>query len=297
MYLSDKRIKQLIDEGYLLDADKGRVQSVSYDLRTKEFYADGTRCDSYVLKPGNSIFVSSVESISLPANMTAQVYLRCSSMCKAILLDAPLYFPGHDTHLYFRLTNLSGSSIELDNKEDGYAQVAFQMVEGVVEQEYSGHFSDEKMIEAIGNYDVYDADQQRIKKFVKPIKKMERKIYGNVVALLTAFVGIFTLGSALTSINSAADYFQVCLCMCASVSLMVFLVGLIVRWDTEKSASFSSIVKSVPWLIPLFVSIFCFFAVYFLNESHGGGVLLSNDISHSSLWQVLNHGLHCIQIR
>lgn len=99
MYLSDKRIKQLIDEGHLLDADKGRVQSVSYDLRTKEFYADGARCDSYILKPGNSIFVSSVESISLPASMTAQVYLRCSWMCKAVLLDAPLYFPGHDTHL------------------------------------------------------------------------------------------------------------------------------------------------------------------------------------------------------
>lgn len=268
MYLSDNRIKQLIDDDHLRYADKGRVQSVSYDLRTKEFYADGIRCDSYDLKPGNSIFVSSVELISLPANMTAQVYLRCSSMCKAILLDAPLYFPGHETHLYFRLTNLSGSSIELNNKEDGYAQVAFQMVEGAVEHEYSGHFSDEKMIEAIGNYDVYDADRQRIKKFVKPIKKMERKIYANVVALLTAFVGIFTLGSASTSFNSAADYFQVCLCTCASVSLMVFLVGLIVRWDTKKPASFSSIMKCVPGLIPLLVSIFCFLELYFLNESH-----------------------------
>ena len=296
MYLSDKRIKQLIDEGYLLDADKERVQSVSYDLQTKEFYADGTRCDSYTLKPGNSIFVSSVESISLPANMTAQVYLRCSSMCKAILLDAPLYFPGHDTHLYFRLTNLSGSSIEL-NKEEGYAQVAFQMVEGAVEKEYSGRFSDEKMIEAIGNYDVYDADRQRIKRYVKPFKKMERKIYANVVVLLTVFVGIFTLGSALTSINSAADYFQVCLCMCASVSLMVFLVSLIVRWDTKISINFASIVKSVPWLTPLLVSIVCFLVLFVLNKSHGGGVLLSNDFSHLSFWKVLNHGLHCIQIR
>ena len=296
MYLSDKRIKQLIDEGHLLDADKGRVQSVSYDLRTKEFYADGARYDSYILKPGNSIFVSSVESISLPANMTAQVYLRCSWMCKAILLDAPLYFPGHDTHLYFRLTNLSGSSIEL-KKEEGYAQVAFQMVEGVVEKEYGGHFSDEKMIEAIGNYDVYDADKQRIKRYVKPIKKMERKIYANVVVLLTVFVGIFTLGSALTSINSVANYLQVCLCMCASVSLMVFLVGIIVKCDTDISISSASIAKFVPWLVPLIVSILCFVALFVLNGSYGGGVLLSGDFSDLSLWQVLNHGLHCIQIR
>ncbi len=296
MYLSDKRIKQLIDEGHLLDADKGRVQSVSYDLRTKEFYADGARYDSYILKPGNSIFVSSVESISLPANMTAQVYLRCSWMCKAILLDAPLYFPGHDTHLYFRLTNLSGSSIEL-KKEEGYAQVAFQMVEGVVEKEYGGHFSDEKMIEAIGNYDVYDADKQRIKRYIKPIKKMERKIYAKVVVLLTVFVGIFTLGSALTSINSVANYLQVCLCMCASVSLMVFLVGIIVKCDTDISISSISIAKFVPWLVPLIVSILCFVALVFLNGSYGGGVLLSGDFSDLSLWQVLNHGLHCIQIR
>lgn len=296
MYLSDKRIKQLIDEGHLLDADKGRVQSVSYDLRTKEFYADGARCDSCILKPGNSIFVSSVESISLPASMTAQVYLRCSWMCKAVLLDAPLYFPGHDTHLYFRLTNLSGSSIEL-KKEEGYAQVAFQMVEGIVEKEYSGHFSDEKMIEAIGNYNVYDADGQRIKRYVKPIKKMERKIYANVVVLFTVFVGIFTLGSALTSINSVADYLQVCLCMCASMSLMVFLVGVIVRWDTDISISSVSIAKFFPWLVPLIVSILCFVALFFLNGSYGGGVLLSGDFSDLSLWQVLNHGLHCIQIR
>lgn len=85
--------------------------------------------------------------------------------------------------------------------------------------------------------------------------------------------------------------------MCASVSLMVFLVGIIVRWDTKISISSASIAKFVPWLVPLIVSILCFVALFFLNGSYGGGVLLSGDFSDLSFWQVLNHGLHCIQIR
>lgn len=68
--------------------------------------------------------------------------LRNSRIRQGLSLDAPLYFPGHGTRLFYRVTNVSGGTITLD-KSKGIAQVAFQHVEGTVAHPYHGAFSDE----------------------------------------------------------------------------------------------------------------------------------------------------------
>lgn len=93
MYLPDNEIKSLIDNGVLYNARLENVQQVSYDLTVAEFHDNGMRCDSVDVKPGNSIFVSTVEKICLPKDLVAQVSLRNSWIRKGLLLDSPVYFP------------------------------------------------------------------------------------------------------------------------------------------------------------------------------------------------------------
>ena len=104
MYLPDNEIKSLIDNDVLYNAKLENVQQVSYDLTIAEFHDKGMRCDTVDVKPGNSIFVSTEEKICLPKNLVAQVSLRNSWIRKGLLLDSPVYFPGHNTHIYFRIT-------------------------------------------------------------------------------------------------------------------------------------------------------------------------------------------------
>ncbi len=56
--------------------------------------------------------------------------------------ERALYFPGHGTRLFYRVTNDSGNTISLDRSK-GIAQVAFERVDGPVAHPYAGAFSAE----------------------------------------------------------------------------------------------------------------------------------------------------------
>ena len=142
MYLSDTKIQELIDSKVLLNADASNIGQVTYDLRTDGFYINENKQSEVELGPGDSTFVSCVECIALPNDLTASVLLRNSRIRQGLSLDAPLYFPGHGTRLFYRVTNVSGNTITLD-KSKGIAQVAFQHVDGMVANPYHGAFSDE----------------------------------------------------------------------------------------------------------------------------------------------------------
>lgn len=156
MLLSDGEIKRLIADGVLTDAVEDNVGPVTYDLRTDAFVAaDGSKSLTCRLRPGESIFVQCVEGVKLPLDVAARILLRNSRIREGLTLDAPLYFPGHGTVLYYRVTNVSGDAIGLDTVH-GIAQVAFERVEQPVEQGYSGAFADEMQFRGMGSYtDIY----------------------------------------------------------------------------------------------------------------------------------------------
>lgn len=161
MPLSDEKIKALVKSGVLKNATDDRIGPVSYDLRTDCFYIDESKCLSVRLAPGDSAYVAAKESVSLPNDLTARVILRNSRMRQGLTLDAPLYFPGHATVLYFRVTNISGDIIALSTSSD-IAQVIFEWVDGTVEHPYEGAFAGEFDYRGMGTYsDVYRADMER----------------------------------------------------------------------------------------------------------------------------------------
>ena len=61
MYLSDTKIRELIDNKVLLNANASNIGPVTYDLRTDGFYIDGDKRPEVELGPGDSAFVSRVE--------------------------------------------------------------------------------------------------------------------------------------------------------------------------------------------------------------------------------------------
>lgn len=89
-------------------------------------------------------------------------------------MDAPLYFPGHHTRVFFRVTNMSSDQITLSTS-DGIAQLVFETVEGNVEHPYEGSFSDELDYRGLGGYkDIYANEIEMIDKKTDEVRDIEK---------------------------------------------------------------------------------------------------------------------------
>lgn len=226
MVVSDTRIRELIDDDVLQNASADKIGPVSYDLATLAYYTNDGKTSRVELAPGDSVFVACREAIALPDDLTARVLLRNSRIRQGLGLEAPLYFPGHHTRVFYRVTNLSGDAITLDTNR-GIAQLVFEPVDGVVEHPYSGAFSDEMDYRALGRYrDVFANDIKHVEDKAAQVEGIEKRMYGNVLALMAIFAAVFTL----VNVNVQAASWQlakVVVTNLATVGSFAFLVGLI----------------------------------------------------------------------
>lgn len=71
---------------------------------------------------------------------------------------------------------------------------------------------------------MFQADEKRMKKAVKPIKSLEQHIYVNVLALLAIFVGISTISQSALELDSKASLIGATLVQCASFSVIFLLI-------------------------------------------------------------------------
>ncbi len=121
--LSDSKIRELISNGVLTETRSENLGPVSYDLTTRAFHTrERQSLEKVTLSPGDSTYVSTVEVIKLPKDIAARVLLRNSRIRQGLSLDAPLYFPGHHTRVFFRVTNMSSDQITLSTS-DGIAHL------------------------------------------------------------------------------------------------------------------------------------------------------------------------------
>ena len=247
MLLCDSEIKQLVADGVLLNADvsdeAGLVGPVSYDLRTKYFVSErGAHEDECLLKSGESVFVATVETIALPGDVAARVLLKNSRIRQGLTLDAPLYFPGHKTRVFFRVTNVSGDTIELSASR-GIAQIVFERLDRPATKPYVGAFSDEMD---------YEPESRRLEEKKDELKDLERHIYGNVMAIMAVFAAIFTL----VNVNMAAagsglgTLVTINLVTVGSFAALVTLLSYVVgRSDAS---------RKMPVTLPILVAVACF---------------------------------------
>ncbi len=229
MVLADSRIRELIKSGVLSNADERNLGPVSYDLSTAAFYTNDGKSAEAVLQPGDSVFVAARESIHLPGDLVARVLLRNSRMRQGLALDAPLYFPGHETVVYFRVSNVSADEIVLDTAK-GIAQITFEDVGGVVEHPYHGAFSDEFDYRGLGGYsDIYASDIKKLEKKEDEVKGIEKRMYGNVLALMAIFAAIFSLVNINVQLLAANEAAMLIVVVdLATMGSFAFLAGIIV---------------------------------------------------------------------
>lgn len=193
MVLYDKKLLSM--GGDIIDPfDMDKVTNIGYDLTTEK-YTYGNDTDSTIVKlqPYESAFVMSRESIDLPKNVIAKVVIRNSRLREGLTLDAPIYQPGHKTKVFFRITNLTDKEINLTEMSE-FATLILYELDGEVERPYSGTFQSEFDYKGMGDYSsVYIRELDEIDNKIQNVKDVEKHIYGNVLAIMAIFVGVFSL--------------------------------------------------------------------------------------------------------
>ena len=141
MLLGSSKILSLIRAGVVSGASEGNVGPVSLDLETMGFYERGVLVLEVSLEPGESVFAASNEVAHLPDDLAMRVLIRNSRLRQGLSIDAPLYFPGHSTRVFSRVTNMAAAPLTLDT-ESPIAQAAFEVVDGC-DRPYDGVFANE----------------------------------------------------------------------------------------------------------------------------------------------------------
>lgn len=266
MILVDTQIRAEIQSNNLIEhAGLERIQSMLYDLKTESFIsitdAETHEQRSHVtLLPSESIMVATREIIHLPNNMIARVVGRNSRIREGLLVDSPVYQPGHHTRIYFRLTNVSNSSIDLYS-DKSYASIIFEKLPDTPQNPYAGTFKDEYDYSNLGDYtSEYKRELSTVEKKVDEIKHFESKIYGNVITILTIFIAIFSIISVNVDLagsnnNQLFNLIVFNLCTIGSISLLADLVMYFLS---------NKMFKPWLWLIPIvcFVGAFITFFIH-----------------------------------
>jgi len=252
MLVSDDGIRGLVEAGVLVDAIPENVQTVTYDLRTRDFVQEvGSALPCVELAPGDSAYVECVEGVELPRDLAARVMLKNSRIREGLTIDAPLYFPGHRTRLYFRVTNVSAGTISL-TADRPIAQVAFERVEAPVSSAYEGAFQGELSFSGLGEYrDVYGDEMREVASKVDEAKGIERRMYANVMGIMAILAGVFTLVNV--NVGAAGRGAGQMLTMnLVTVGSFAALVALLATIANERG--------SRRWAVPAAVAVACFAA-------------------------------------
>ena len=241
MTLVDRDIHALIQSRTLLNADDKHVGSISYDLRTM-YYAqgDGEYKKTFELAPRESVFVACEEIIHMPDDMIGRVVLRNSRIRAGLMLDAPVYQPGHKTRIFFRITNVSEQPMKLDNTAE-FASIMFERLDRAPDQPYQGEFQQELDFKNLGAYHKkYKAELQDYEDKTASLHNMEKSIYGNVITLLSVFIALFSLINVNIELAYAdtVEIARMLVFNLTTVGSIAFLVALIRSSISRKKPEF-----------------------------------------------------------
>ena len=168
-------------------------------------------------------------------------------------LDAPVYQPGHNTSVYFRLTNISSNVLSLMAGEQ-YAMLMFEQLDKAPDKPYSGNFGNEFAFIGLGGYaPEYSKQIKSLDGKIEDIKSIEKSIYGNVLTILSVFVAIFTILNINISFANASA---------SSVTFLAFnlaTVGAVAFLSLFMTTLLKKENKIQPWLWT--IPIVCFLAV------------------------------------
>ena len=195
MFLKDDELKS----GIITGATDNNFGNISCDLLIKDVLAGSERLSEYELKPAESVFVSTAEIIDVPPNMFAQVVARNSAIRLGLEVSAPIYQPGHKTRIFFRVTNVSSGTVNL-KRNTSVCSLMIYRLDNDSAKPYKGVYIDEFDYRGVGDFHTVAVPEGGIlEKKLKELEKLEHRLYGNVMLMLTIFVAIFSLVNLSTT--------------------------------------------------------------------------------------------------
>lgn len=154
VFLRNAQITANTEQTAVFDGSTDYITNIGYDLRANGFIVNGECVPEYELLPGASVFVESVETVRFDNSTCGIVNIKNSRIRMGLSVESPVYQPGHQTRIYFRLTNLSDKTVML---EQGalYAFLMFEQLSGTPNKPYAGTFQNEQQYKGLAGYESY----------------------------------------------------------------------------------------------------------------------------------------------
>lgn len=273
MILVDKEIRQrlIADPPLIENINENLINCVSCDLTVKRVVDSKTKDGGFELLPGCVVFVETNESLNMPKDLLGIVTEKNSRMRQGLKVDAPRYHPGHTTHIFLRVQNISDKAITI-SKNSKIAQIMFERLSDIPEVPYNSQkdssYNQETEYIGFGKYEneynsqIRDLDET-IHQAKEDIDTASHRIYSNVLALMGIIVAVFSL---ITINYNSATQQDISLKFLIAMNLslgfcIVLLMGLIFLFiNTKKNKSLWIIYLIVLLLLAVAVVVFSLFA-------------------------------------
>lgn len=252
MILVDKDIRERVSNKQLIifGFEESHLNGVSYDL-TMDVACDdkGIEHPVFELHPGETVFVKTLEKLSIPLDILGRIAEKNSRMRQGLRVEGPHYQPGHTTYAFLRVQNISENIIEL-SRGMTIAQIMFEQLSQEPDMPYSkqsgASFQDEVQYVGLGNYKEEYENQTRkhVEQAKEDIESMSQKIYGNVLTIMGVLVAIFSLLTinyqAFT--NAAVDAKYIVAMNLTLALCIVVMMGIILLFVNKANS------KKIQWI-------------------------------------------------
>ncbi len=273
MVLVDKEIRQRLKDDLPLieNVDNSLINCVSCDLTVKNVVNKKMNDNKYELLPGCVVFVETNESLNMHNDLLGIVTEKNSRMRQGLKVDAPRYHPGHSTHIFLRVQNISDKAITI-SKNSKIAQIMFEKLSDIPDIPYNNQndssYNQETEYIGFGKYEneysgqIRDLDET-IHQAKEDIDTASHRIYSNVLALMGIIVAVFSL---ITINYNSATQQNISLKFLIAMNLslgfcIVLLMGLIFLFiNTKKHKSLWIIYLIVLLLLAVAIVVFSLFA-------------------------------------
>ena len=137
----DKILRLIKNQNLMSRVNFDDIGEISVDLHASYFYNGDEKLAYLPLLSNKGVIVQSHEIIDLPADIMAFVSIRNRWIRQGLILQAPVYQPGHKTSVTFSLYNISKNIIDLMGG-DSFAQIMFYQLPSD-SKEYIGKYYNE----------------------------------------------------------------------------------------------------------------------------------------------------------
>lgn len=194
--LGRSKLEQCLREGVFVDGtwSEDNLRGAGYDLRIacdylilpngRRYWENGPkgrqkREKPFVLKPGQVAFVSSVEELEMPDDLSGNIAVKFRKALDGILvMGGFLVDPGYVGRLHFQLANIGREPFVVIPEETSIAALQLLTVDGSAEVESHPAPQSDRFLEAMFNTEVMDERLGPLAFFTlrRRLKKLDRKL-------------------------------------------------------------------------------------------------------------------------